>query len=160
MEFKALGRFKEATISPIPVAIFQWPLQVQFVGPLNLPIDHVNPKLWRSLTSSYELGFEFCSHHWNQGHEHFNLVLFESNLTTSNFDHFWALLDFCMCLEPPGSILPVEEILVLQKHENNLQLLCTLFALQVSWQVTLPSPSPLSFGGISDELTPAPSTNL
>jgi len=42
--------------------------------------------------------------------------------------------------------------------KNNLQLLCTLFASQDSRKASLPSPSPLFFWALSDELTPATST--
>jgi len=54
---------------------------------LVLPFVQLKPKLWLSLTSSYELGFKCCFHRWNQDEEHFGL-----KLSLSRFCHWFLSL--------------------------------------------------------------------
>ena len=149
-----IGQIKEATISLIFKSQVPTPVDDEFVGPLNLA--H-NPTLTWTLTGSFPLIRaridELFTPPWLWQRD----ICFGPHsiaLWSFWFSTFHKPSLSCVSLEPPGSILPTEELLVLQKHEkNNLQILCTLSASQASWKVSLPFPSPLFFGALSNELT-------
>ena len=67
----------------------------------------------------------------------------------------------CVCLwSHLDHSSPLRRLFSSKIIKNNLQLMCTMSALQVSWKGTLPSPSPFFFKALHGEPTPASPTNL
>lgn len=77
------------------MAGFRAPGLYQIVVSLSLPLGQVWPKLCRAITWPYELIFECHLHCWNQGDEHYDMVLVALHSEDFDFElfhtHYWIL---------------------------------------------------------------------